>query len=149
MSSNTCGSKVGSFLNSACGSRGLGRLFEKAFREEPSRGLVIGPWLAAANLWEDTHQFYVEIDVPGVAIEDISLTVDKGILLVAAERKAPGEERDYKHQERGYGRVERTIQLPETVDPDKIEAELVAGVLKIQLGKRAELQPKKITVRTA
>jgi len=149
MSSNACGTRFGNLLEKACGSmpRGLGRFFEKALREEPAKGWAVGPWLAAASLWEDADHFYTEIDVPGVALVDIALTVDKGVLHVTAERKAPTEERTYWHQERGYGQVERTVQLPETVDAEKIEAELVAGVLKIKLAKRAEAQPKKIVVR--
>ena len=137
-------------MEKACGSmpRGLGRFFEKALRDEPNQGVVVGPWLAAASLWEDADNFYAEIEMPGVGIEDVVLTVNKGLLVVAAERKLPTDERKYWHQERGYGQVERTIQLPETVDPEKIDAELVAGVLKIKLGKRAEAQPKKIQIRT-
>lgn len=144
MSNSNCGARFGNLLERSL-PRGFGRLFEKAFRDEPA---VVGPWVAAASLWEDQDFFYTEIDVPGVSLEDISLTVDKGVLHVAAERKAPTDERKYWHQERGYGRVERIVQLPETVDPEKIDAELTAGVLKISLGKKAEAQPKKITVRT-
>jgi HSP20 family protein len=50
--------------------------------------------------------------------------------------------------ERGYGRFERVVRLPETIDENSIQANLDAGVLHITLGKKAELQPRKITVQT-
>ena len=62
----------------------------------------------------------------------------------------PGEDgRKFVHQERAYGKVQRLIKLPDTVDPDNIEAELKDGVLRLYLKKRPELQPKKIQVKTA
>ena len=66
---------------------------------------------------------------------------------MSAERKAPEGERNYLHHERAYGKIERVITLPETVDSEKIDAELKDGVLRLQLAKKPELQPKKIQVK--
>ena len=68
---------------------------------------------------------------------------------MAYDRPAPEGKRNYWLNERGYGRFERVIRLPETVDDDSIQAQLDAGVLRVTLGKKAELQPKKITVQVA
>ena len=70
-------------------------------------------------------------------------------LTIMAERKAPEDERKVWHQERRYGRVERTFSLPETADGDSIEAELRDGVLSITLAKKSEAQPKQIPVKPA
>ena len=105
------------------------------------------PPYAPATLWEEEGRWCVEIDLPGVKQEDIDVTLEKNALRLAAERKAPQEDRKFWHQERAYGKIERLITLPETIDPDAIEAELKDGVLHLHLAKRAELQPKKIQVK--
>ena len=73
----------------------------------------------------------------------------KNTLKLTAERRETEGERKYWHQERSYGRVERLITLPETVDPEGIEAELKEGVLRLYLAKKPELQPKKIQVKAS
>lgn len=105
-------------------------------------------WVAPLSLWEEEGNFFVEVDLPGVAAEGIDVTVEKNQLRISAERKAPETERQYWYQERSFGRVERVLVLPDTVDADSIEAELKDGILHLKLAKRAEAQPKKITVRT-
>ena len=105
-------------------------------------------WCAPATLWEDEGRWCVEVDLPGVGIDDIDVTLDNSTLRLIAERQRPRAERKFFHQERAYGRIERIIRLPESVNPDAIEAELKEGVLRLSLAKRAELQPKKIQVKT-
>jgi len=105
--------------------------------------------LAPASLWEEEGRWCVEVDLPGVKQEDIDVTLDKNTLRLTAERRAPQEDRKFWHQERAYGKIERVITLPETVDPDAIEAELKDGVLQLYLAKRPELQPKKIQVKAS
>ena len=102
---------------------------------------------APASLWEEENQWVIEFDLPGVKQEDIDVTLDKNALRLTAQRPAPEGERKFFHQERSYGQIQRVISLPETVDPDQIEAELTAGVLRLVLAKRPELQPKKIQVK--
>jgi HSP20 family protein len=58
-------------------------------------------------------------------------------------------ERKYWHNERVFGEVARVITLPDTVDPDSVEASLSDGVLHVMIAKRPETQPKKISVKSA
>jgi Hsp20/alpha crystallin family len=58
-------------------------------------------------------------------------------------------ERTNWHNERGYGKVSRTVTLPETGDPETIEAELNNGVLHVTISKLPQAQPKRIDVRVA
>ena len=106
-----------------------------------------GGFSAPANLWEEEGVWRLEVDLPGVKQEDIDVTFENGSLRIMAERKAPEDNRKYWRQERGYGRVERLVSLPETVDSSAIEAEFRDGVLHLKLEKKPELQPKKITVK--
>lgn len=105
-------------------------------------------WRAPAAFWEAGDKLMVELDVPGVKLEDIDITFEKGQLQITVERKAPEGEFKGWYNERGYGKVTRTLNLPDTANPDAIEATLNDGVLRIEIGKHPELQPKRIEVRT-
>lgn len=118
----------------------MGRFFGANGNQESAH------WCAPSSLWEEEGHWYVELELPGVKQEDIEVTLEKNSLRIAAERKAPEVERKYWHQERAYGRFERLFTLPETIDPEGIEAELVDGVLRLTLAKKPEAQPRKITV---
>jgi len=102
---------------------------------------------APANLWEGEGKWCVELELPGVKQDAIEITLEKNVLRVAATRTAPAGERKYWHEERAYGQLERHFTLPETVDPDGIEALLEDGVLHLTLAKKPEAQPKKIEVK--
>jgi len=123
----------------------MDQLFDHFFGNSNGNGNAgASPLFAPASLWEEEDRWCVEVDLPGVKQEDIDITLEKNSLKLTAERRASQEDRKFWHQERGYGKIERLITLPETVDPDSIEAELKEGVLRLYLAKRPELQPKKI-----
>jgi HSP20 family protein len=119
-------------------------LFNHFFRAEE-----VAMWRAPASIWEADNMFHIEIDAPGVKKEDVELTFDKGALQVTLERKAPEGERTSWHNERGYGKVSRSVSLPDTVDQNTIAAELANGVLHVTISKLPEAQPKKIDVRVS
>ena len=119
-------------------------LFNQFFRAEE-----VAMWRAPASIWEAENMFHIEVDAPGVAKEDVELTFDKGTLQITLERKAPEGERTNWHNERGYGKVSRSVSLPDTVDPETISAELTNGVLHVTIEKLPEAQPKKIDVRVS
>ena len=117
-------------------------LFNQFFRSEE-----VAMWRAPASIWEAENTFHIEVDAPGVTKEDVELTFDKGTLQITLERKAPEGERTNWHNERGYGKVSRTVSLPDSVDPDTIEASLANGVLHVTVNKLPQAQPKKIDVK--
>lgn len=119
-------------------------LFNQFFRAEE-----VAMWRAPASIWEADNVFHIEIDAPGVAKENVDLTFNKGALQITLQRTAPEGERTSWHNERGYGKVSRSVSLPETVDPETIAAELTNGVLHVTIQKLPEAQPKKIDVRVS
>jgi HSP20 family protein len=126
----------------------MSRDVEQAFDQLVSgANQFVRSFAAPANLWEEEGQWRVEVELPGIKQEQIELTLEKNQLKVIAERPAPETERKYFHQERGYGKVERLITLPETADPESIEAELHDGVLHLTLKKKPEATPRKIVVK--
>lgn len=138
---------TGTLQKNRFGSRGFSEfdsLFNHLFRAEE-----VALWRAPASLWEADSTIHVEVDAPGVQKDDVAITFDKGTLTIGLERKAPEGERKSWHNERGYGKVSRSVSLPETVDPETISAELTSGVLHVTIQKLPEAQPKKIDVKVS
>ncbi len=142
MNSATQKNRLGSLLPG--GLPEFDSLFNHFFRAEE-----VAMWRAPASIWEADNVFHLEVDAPGVAKENVELTFEKGTLQITLERKAPEGERTNYHNERGYGKVSRSVSLPETVDPNTITAELTNGVLHVTISKLPEAQPKKIEVKVS
>jgi HSP20 family protein len=113
----------------------------------PTSGRGIQAYFVPASVWEDSDSYHVEMDVPGVSRENVELTYEKGTLRITTERSAPEEQRTGLVDERRYGRVTRTVTLPESIDPDSIAAELTNGVLHVTVAKKPEAQPKRIEIK--
>jgi hypothetical protein len=82
--------------------------------------------------------------------QDLSITMENGVLTVRGERKLEeGEkEKNFLRMERPYGAFSRSFTLPQAVDTNHIDARYVNGVLTIELRKRAEAKPKQIPIST-
>jgi HSP20 family protein len=115
----------------------------------PSSREGSSPVFAPSALWEEDGRWGLEVELPGIKQEDIDITLEKDALRITAERRVPEDNRKFIHQERSYGKVQRLIKLPDSVDSENIEAELKDGVLRLYLTKRPELQPKKVQIKTA
>lgn len=122
-------------------------LFDQFLGPEGLR--TVTGWRAPVSIWEADDKFHIELDVPGVAQEDVELTLDKGTLKISVERKEPERDRKYWHNERTFGQVTRSLSLPETADPESITAQLNAGVLHVTVAKVPEEQPKRIEIKAS
>ncbi|HKT67346.1 MAG TPA: Hsp20/alpha crystallin family protein [Burkholderia sp.] len=88
---------------------------------------------------------------PGINATELDVSIDKGLLTISGERKstqpeAGSETRTYA-QERFAGAFRRVIELPDTADPDKVQARYENGCLSISVGKRESSKPRAITVQ--
>lgn len=114
-----------------------------------------GSWnfVPAVDLTENTNEFKISAELPGMEAKDIEIKVSNGSLIIKGEKEASSEtkEDDYYVSERQYGSFCRTLALPEGVDRDKIEAEFANGVLNVKLPKSAEAikSEKSIKVKAA
>jgi HSP20 family protein len=90
------------------------------------------------------------MDVPGLTSEDISLEVMDDTITVRGERRRgqSPEGTTFAHVERGVGRFERSIRLPEGVDPDAITASLQHGVLSLIVPKPDHKRPRTVEIGT-
>ncbi len=97
---------------------------------------------------------------PGINTAELDVSIDKGLLTIAGERKpvrpeASDDARDDRTrndvrtyaQERFTGAFRRVIELPQNADPDKVQARYANGCLSITVGKREASRPRAITVQ--
>lgn len=125
-------------------------LFDRFFRDWPtSTHLTRGDYWPALDLAEEGDNLVVKADLPGIKPEDVELSVQDNMLTLAGEKKQEHEDKsdNFYHSERRYGAFRRTIQLPSSVDPDKVDAKFHDGVLTITLPKDARTLPKRIAVK--
>jgi len=121
---------------------------EPLFRRE-----VAWPKMPAVDIVESEKGYEITADLPGMEEKNIEVKVTDGVLTMKGERQEEKEEKkkDYYLQERSFGSFQRSFELPDSVDADKIEAIFKKGVLTVKLPKKAEVQKpaKKIEVKAA
>ncbi|MCL4078399.1 Hsp20/alpha crystallin family protein [Coriobacteriia bacterium Es71-Z0120] len=118
------------------GRLGLGRLPESASEIA---------WMPRIDVKSTGDDMVVYAELPGMSKDDISVEVTDGVLTIKGERKAETEksEEGWLIRERSYGAFERSLALPEGVEPDKITADYKDGVLEVHIPKAmAALKPK-------
>lgn len=100
---------------------------------------------AFMNLGEDEDNIYVRMEVPGVEIKDIDITLEKNSLVVKGTRNPL--EAKYHRRERAYGNFERRVALNTNVKREDVKAAVKNGILTITLPKAEETKPKKIDIQ--
>ena len=98
------------------------------------------------DIREDADAITVEAEMPGFKKDEISVTLEQGVLSISAERKSEEVKGEQHLTERCYRRVARSFKLPVQVDESKVDAKLSDGVLTLKLAKREEVKPRKIEV---
>ncbi|MBW2526799.1 MAG: Hsp20/alpha crystallin family protein [Deltaproteobacteria bacterium] len=100
------------------------------------------------GLFDTKEQLVLRAELPGVAEDDLDITVDEGTLAIRGTRKVTIPEGYSVHrQERAETTFARSFALPCKVDSDKAQAELKYGVLTLTLPKAPEVQPRQIAVK--
>ena len=112
---------------------------------------LITDWVPAVDIREKDDSFELSADLPGVNPEDITVTMEDGVLSIQGSRLAEikDEKDNYKRYERVYGNFLRRFTLPDTANGEEIAATTKHGVLKVTIPKQAKVQPRKIDVKSA
>jgi HSP20 family protein len=105
-------------------------------------------WAPALDVHEDTDNFVIRAELPGLKREDIEVSLQDGALVICGERTAEKIEEgvEVHRQERYYGKFQRALTLPTPVAADKIKAQYKDGVLTVTLPKAEESKPKQIEI---
>jgi len=106
-------------------------------------------WVPALDISERKDAYLVTVELPGVAFDDLQITLEDGLLTIQGERHFNNDASDqqFHRVERRYGTFRRAINLPAHVLADAVEASVEDGVLQVLVPKAEEAKPKRIQVR--
>jgi len=104
----------------------------------------------AIDLYSTPSSFIVESTIAGVNPEDIDISITPESITIKGSRvkEEKIKTENYIHQECYWGRFSRSIVLPQEIDPDKVQANIKNGILKITLSKINKNKTKKIKVKS-
>ncbi len=122
------------------------QFFGDDFFTSPFKGLTI----PTTDVYtEDDKQLMVEAHLPNFSEKDVEISVDKGALVISAEKHEKEEDKKKKYVVReSSSSFYRKIVLPEQADEKNIKAEMKEGVLKVVVPFKELPQPKKIAIQT-
>lgn len=132
--------------------RGFDRLFDDSFERffTPVAAEAQGPRSPALDVTETDRAYVVKLEMPGVAKEDVQISVDGRVVSVQAQTQRSEERKEGErvlYRERSFSSYARSFTLPAEIDPADVNATLEQGVLNMSLPKRSAQSTAKITVR--
>lgn len=129
----------------------LNRMLDEAFAGwagvEPGTAIT-STLFAPTDVTETPESLRITMEVPGVRPGDVKLSLENNVLTIRGEKRQEAEEKGERvhRYERSYGTFERTFALPNTVDPERIEAHHGDGILTITIPKAERARPREIPV---
>jgi len=100
------------------------------------------------DVYETPENFVVKAAVPGMAPEDVDISVEDDVLTIKGEHEQKEEvtEDNYLRHELRWGSFQRSLRLPPTVDAEKADAAFENGVLTLTLPKKPEARARSIKI---
>jgi HSP20 family protein len=115
----------------------MNRLFEHSMLRTRLADPAVTTWTPLADVYETAEGFVVQLEVPGIAEDDIEVHVDGDTVVVRGQRQPASRSRpdSFHRMERTYGAFSRSFQFAEDVDPDRVTARFKDGLLRVDLPK--------------
>jgi HSP20 family protein len=112
------------------------------------QGASTRAWAPALDIAEGKDAYLVTVELPGVKLDDLEITLEDGLLTIQGERHFVNDssEQQYHRVERTSGAFRRAITLPAHVEADAVNASMEDGVLRILVPKAEEAKAKRIQV---
>ncbi len=128
----------------------INRILEREL-DQGASSAVTADWIPPADIEEYGDRFVLKLDVPGVDVAAIDITLDKGVLSVSGERARVADDKavERTRMERPYGRFHRRFTLPDTVDAANVHATGRNGIVEVTIPKQPKAQPRRIQVAAA
>jgi HSP20 family protein len=125
--------------------RRLQREAEDVFAAD-ARRVPRGPF-PALEVVSNPQQVDVYLTAPGIDAKDLNVSIQQNVLSVSGRRSAHTEEKGSLHrQERYTGEFRRVLTLPEDVDPARVNASYVDGVVRVTVERREAAKPRQIQI---
>ncbi len=103
------------------------------------------------NIWTGKGDIVLTAELPGIGSEDLDISVQENTVSLRyapkAQPRQPPEGMAYHRRECAHAGFSRSWRLPFEVDPDKVEAKLENGILKLTLPQSEASKPKKIEIK--
>lgn len=133
------------------------RTFDQFFARSFAPGMIepkalrAEGWIPAIDVSETDTEVVIRAEIPGIPARDLDISVSGNTLTIAGQKEESSEkkEENFYHCERRFGSFRRSIDLPETVDADKVTAESDNGVVTIHVAKKPGVKPKHVEVKPA
>ncbi|MCE2414701.1 Hsp20/alpha crystallin family protein [Candidatus Poribacteria bacterium] len=108
-------------------------------------------WVPSVDISETDNGFEVRAELPGVAKDDLHVSVKDNLLTLSGEKRQEqvDDTQNYRRVERRYGSFHRRFRLPSEVETDDIKAEFSDGVLTLSVPKPEAVKPTAIPITTA
>ncbi|MBX3372861.1 MAG: Hsp20/alpha crystallin family protein [Phycisphaeraceae bacterium] len=119
----------------------LGLVEPKFFRTEG--------WIPPLDLSETDTELTIRLEAPGIGAKDLDISISGRTLTISGEKSEQQEKKgeNFYHCERRFGSFRRVVELPETVDVDKVAAEADNGVIAIHIPKKPGAKPKQVEIK--
>jgi len=105
-------------------------------------------WRPPMDMFETREEIVILAEIGGVEKEDLEVEISSKAVRIQGSRPAPAGSPDgtYRLAEIQYGRFERILFLPSSIDPEKVTAASKNGFLEIRLTKRPTDQAYKVPI---
>jgi len=129
----------------------LNRLFGRTFAGTEPEPSFAGSWVPPLDVYETPEKLVVTVELPGIDPSDVDVSVENSTLAISGSREfySDAKEENFHRVERRFGSFQRMLSLPSTANADNIDATFDKGVLTIEVPKKEEAKPKKITIKAS
>ncbi|MFE9442140.1 Hsp20/alpha crystallin family protein [Streptomyces sp. NPDC006602] len=121
----------------------MSRLMAAGF---PSDLGISGGWAPLADLEETDDAYVIEVDLPGLKQDDITIELNAGELAIHGEMKEKERTGVLRHRTRRTGQFDYRVTLPQDTDAENVTAELAEGVLTVKVSKADKAKPRRIEI---
>lgn len=131
--------------------RDMDRLFDGLWSNDHGTAPREAVWRPSVDIAETDRDFVLIADLPGIAREDLDITLvdDRLTIKGRRHRESESKEGNVHRVERAYGTFTRTFDLPAAVDTEAVAATYKDGVLEVTVPKAEEARPKQIEVKVS
>lgn len=129
--------------------RDMDRLFESSSPRWQRQRTATYP---AINMYTNKDEgVLVTAELPGINPDDLNISVTGDALTLSGSRQPEEmpESDQYHRRERGFGEFNRTVQLPYSINKEKVEANMQNGVLSITLPRAEAEKPRQISIQAS
>jgi HSP20 family protein len=126
----------------------IDELFERVFGDPGAhaRAASGSTYVPAIESFVRNDELVIRADLSGIDPQEVDISVEGDRLTLRGERTSRQVDEERSYREVRYGRFERTMQLPASVDPDTVKAAYCDGVLEITMAAPKGLVAKKVPI---